>query len=115
MATALDTGRPVQTLTMSELLAIASVIVGRMDQDSDHMPYVHVSVRIGKFGPSVGLLTCSASHDQGAAFLDDLSRALDTPVEHREDFHIDAVICRDWEGTGVQVYAQAVVRDEKAA
>ncbi|WP_028647282.1 hypothetical protein [Nocardiopsis sp. CNT312] len=119
MATDLDTGRPARNLTTPDLLAIASVIVGRMDQDADYMPYVRVGVSTSVIGLSIEMgidqRPGKASHTQGAAFLNDLAQAVNTPVYDPQNFHIAFLSCPDWEGAGVQVHAQAAVRDEKSA
>ncbi|MEV2276187.1 hypothetical protein AB0I72_11415 [Nocardiopsis sp. NPDC049922] len=115
MATTTGTDRTVRPLSMPELLTIASVVVGRMDQDASHMPYVGVDVDLNVLGtPQIRLMLDQrpgeASHAQGVAFLADLARAVGEPVDHRKDFHIDSVDCLDWEGTGISVCGRAVVR-----
>ncbi|MDA2810354.1 hypothetical protein O4J56_06855 [Nocardiopsis sp. RSe5-2] len=106
---------PTRNLSTPELLVIASVITGQLDEHWTSHPSFAVQawVEIGGH-PQINLTLHrdGTTDEDRAAWLEHLAEALGTTVRHPSGPHtIASVHLDDWQGTGIAVDAAARTRD----
>lgn len=108
---------PTRTLTMPELMVIASVLTGKLDEYWTTHPafYANVSVDVaGSPEIDLKLSQLSATPADNSTWLEQLADALGTTVSPPSIYGLATVHVRDWEGTGIHVHAcERVCEPEK--
>ncbi|WP_017540810.1 hypothetical protein [Nocardiopsis halophila] len=106
---------PTRTLSAAELLVIASVITGQLDEYWTSHPSLAVQVWMEIGGrPQIDLTLHQAgtNDEERAAWMEHLAEALGTTVRQPSlGYAISTVRLDDWQGTGIDIYANARTRD----
>lgn len=106
---------PTRDLSTPELLVIASVITGQLDEHWTSHPSFAIQVWVDMIGrPQIDLTLHrdGTTDEERAAWLEHLAGALDITVQHPSGTHtVSSVHLDDWQGTGIDVQATARTRD----
>ncbi|MDA2804554.1 hypothetical protein [Nocardiopsis suaedae] len=106
---------PTRDLSTPELLVIASVVTGQLDEHWTSHPSFAIRVWVDMLGrPQIDLTLHrdGTTNEERAAWLEHLAEVLGTTVQHPSGPHTaSSVHLDDWHGTGIHICATARTRD----